>query len=63
MVVQNTMLRTEDWETQTLLKIEGELRCHVRVSSSCSTGGTISVTVKCHEHHNMEIVLDTSICK
>ena len=33
------------------------------VSSSCSTSDTRGINVKRHEHHTLEIVLDSSIRK
>ena len=36
--------KTKDRVTRTPLKTEGELRCSGRVSSSCSTSGTIETT-------------------
>jgi len=37
--------KTKDWVTRTPLKTRGELRCSGRVSSSCSTSGTIHVNL------------------
>jgi hypothetical protein len=37
--------KTNDWVTRTLLKTGGELRCSVRVSSSCSTCGSRRVNL------------------
>jgi hypothetical protein len=49
--LQNTTQKTKD---RAPLKTKGELRCYGRVSTSCSTSGTHSVTLvtnpkKCHE--------------
>ena len=41
----NTTHKTKDRVTRTLLKTGGDLMCFARVSSSCSTSGTHSVTL------------------
>ena len=38
--LQKITHKTKDRVTRTTLKTGGELRCHERVSSSCSTSGT-----------------------
>ena len=50
--------------TQAPLNTGAELRCFERDNSSCSTYDTRRVTFKRHEHqHDMEIILDTRMCK
>ena len=44
-------------------KLNFEQQNSGRVSSSCSTSDTRYINVKRHEHHTLEIVLDTSIHK
>jgi len=51
--LQNTTQNTKDRATRTSLITEGELRCYGRVSTSCSTSGTHSVTLVTNlkKHH------------
>jgi hypothetical protein len=49
--LQNITQKTKYQATQTPLKTRGEVRCSRKVSNSCSTCDTHSVTVKRHEHH------------
>ena len=43
--LQNTTYKTKDLVTRTPLKTGDELRCFGRLSSSCSTCGTHSITL------------------
>jgi hypothetical protein len=50
MVISHRVLN-KDWATRTPVNSGGELWCSWKVSSSCSTSNTHSVTSKRHKHH------------